>query len=65
MDTNRTGWAKATVPMNWTDDTELEDNEWTECPPPNEGDDSGLDLDPDEIDRARREADKVAEICGR
>jgi len=66
-DTDRTGWAKAVVPLNWTDDTEYEDNEWTECEPPAQSDseaESGLNLDSDKVAEAEEEAGRVAEMCG-
>jgi len=69
-DTDRTGWAKAEIPLNWSDDTEYEDNEWTECEPPaqsTQGDskaESGLSLDSDKVAEAEEEAHRVAEMCG-
>lgn len=61
--TGRTGWAKAQIPLNWSEEHPVEDGEWTECAPPNtEG--GALDLDDDKIREAEADADYVAEMCG-
>jgi len=58
-----TGWAKADVPMYWTEDDDYSDNEWEECDPPSSSS-SSTSLDDDEIEKAKEEADEVAKICG-
>lgn len=65
-DTDRTGWAKARIPLNWSEEHPVEDGEWTECEPPqSEREDRSLDLDDDKIRQAEEDAARVNEMIGR
>lgn len=62
--TDRTGWAEASIPLNWSDEHPAEEGEWTECDAPDSGHESGLDLDEEKLAEAEEKAQKVNELLG-
>lgn len=65
-DTNRntsTGWGTAKVQLSGELDYDP-DAEWTECDPPQSEDNSGLNLNDDEIEKAKEDCEYVNSLLG-